>query len=364
MPNLELLNILNSPVHGGRREAFSRRYGLDANKVIDFSANISPLGPPGGAIKAILDAASKISRYPEDDGRLRESAAAYLKVDPNNILPGNGSAELIYLLGSCLRPVRALVISPTFTEYEQAARAAGAKVFRVVLGDDFSLDREAIFARAAGADIIFICNPNNPTGNLFTAAEILEIKKAAPEAVLVIDEAFMDFIPDDTDYSLVRQAAVDDKLVVLRSMGKFFSLAGMRVGFLVTGGGMIEKLKACQVPWNVNSLAGEAAIAALSDEEFVFSSKIKIKSLRDEFAGLLGGIDGISVYPSAANFLLAEVDRPGWDANHLQDRLAARNILIRPASDFVGLSGRHFRLAVRDRADNMVLVDEIKEVLT
>lgn len=350
--------------HGGRREAFARNYGLDIDRIVDFSANINPLGPPPSVAKAIKRSISAVRRYPEENGELEESLARYIKVKPSNVLPGNGSAEIIHLLVGFLKPRRVMIIAPTFTEYERAAIINECEIEHLTLSDSFLFDTAKICEAAARSDLVFICNPNNPTGSLITREEILAIRQSSPRAYFAIDEAFMDFLPDEEGYSVIKDALIDDRLLVIRSLGKFFSLAGLRIGYLVAQSELVALLNRRRIPWSVNGLASTAAVAAMSDKKFIKRSKEEIGVLRKELESALKQLSGINVYPSTVNFFLVELTEPEMDALKLQDRLAAEGIMIRLAGDFVTLNNSFFRISVGNRRANWKLVNAFRKVLT
>jgi len=349
--------------HGGRRREFADKYGLKPAAILDFSVNINPLGPSSKAIKAIESSLDNIAAYPDDYLKLKESLAAYIGVDKANIVAGNGSIELIYLLISVYRPRKVFIFTPTFTEYERAARIGGAEVINVYLTDDYQHLKALDGLDLNEADMVFICNPNNPSGALFTAGEIGEIATLAPRALIVVDEAFMDFVERQEEYSLSQKAVSAQNIIVLRSMGKFFALAGLRLGYLIINRAAAEYLSLRQPPWNINNLAVTAAITALGDKEYISRTRRGNRRLRKDYYQRLALISGLSVFPSNANFLLAKISRARISADMLQDKLAFHNIMIRTATDFKGLDESYFRLAVRGEVDNRFLVDKLGEAL-
>lgn len=350
--------------HGGRRGEFVKKYGLNSANVIDFSVNVNPLGPSAKAIKAIISSLDKVESYPDENIKdLQQALSAYIGVDKANIVTGNGSIELIYHIINVCRPKKVVVIAPTFTEYERAARLGGASVKNVFLTENYQNLVGIDPAPLSAADIIFICNPNNPTGTLHTTGKIKELRRLAPNAILIVDEAFMDFVGSQQDYSIVKQATSSSRLIVVRSLGKFFALAGLRLGYLVTNIEMAEFLTVRQIPWNINNLAIAAARAALDDGGYITNTNQAINRLRKKFYSRLNSLKMLKVYPSRANYFLVKIIQPELSAKTLQDKLAADNILIRTAADFKGLDGSYFRVAVRGEADNQLLADKLEEIL-
>jgi threonine-phosphate decarboxylase len=331
---------------------------LDASAgLLDFSQNINPLGAPEGAIDAARRALYEESgRYP-DPGypRLREALAAYLSVPSGKIVPTNGGAEALFLAAlSAGVEGKALILEPTFSEYAAAARAAGLEpVCRVARRpeDGFRLDPTA-FEDLEGISLVFLCNPNNPTGDVLTRDEVLEVADGVRErgAVLVVDEAFADFTP-----GVSVAAEVDTGLCVARSFTKFFAIPGLRLGSLVCGDpGHVEPF---QPSWSVNAVAAAAGAVAVRDKNFVDASVSEVARLRAELFEALEGLPGLTPLPGAANFLLVH------GPQGLSERLARRGVLVRGCEPFVGLGPGYFRVAVRGAGENGRLVAAIREEL-
>ncbi|HEX21585.1 MAG TPA: threonine-phosphate decarboxylase [Actinobacteria bacterium] len=354
----------NMAVHGGRRREFADKYGLQSSEIIDFSVNINPLGPSPAAVSAIKNSLNRIIDYPDGDIlEFKKSIAAYNGVNRDNIVVGNGSIELIYSLMSLFRPKHAVVIAPTFTEYERAAGLSGAKVKNVFLTGNYQNLSSIDSINSDESDIIFICNPNNPTGALYGTDEIENLSRSVPNAIVVIDEAFMDFINRERDYSFTLKAVAGTRFIVLRSLGKFFALAGLRLGYLITDKETAAYLALRQPPWNINNLTIAAAMASINDKEYITYSQKTCRLLREDLYKRLTSIKKLKVYSSHANFFLVKILKAKFSADMLQDKLAADNILIRTASDFKGLNESYFRLAVRDETDNRFLAEKLGEIL-
>lgn len=337
--------------------------GADCDVKADLSQNVNPLGPRQ---EWFADGAngSDVSGY-SDMGlpELVASAAARYKVPEDTVTPGAGSAELIYRITALTRPARTLVVGPTFSEYSRAAVVQGGLVDVFQLGSDFTLDAGALMRRAAGYDVVFICNPNNPTGSLFERDELLLVARAMQgRGILVVDEAFMDFVPGDA-YSLARWAAAADNVVVLRSMGKMYSLAGARVGFAISGPVFAGLLKKQAPPWLVNRAGAMTAKRALDDSDFLERSVEFTQEQRQLLEGSLREIFGIQIFPSAANFVLIKVAWSSAKAQRLWQALGERGIAVRECRSFVGLGGAYARVAVSTAANNDLFTGVLREVL-
>jgi threonine-phosphate decarboxylase len=257
------------PAHGGRRAEAERRYGIPKEELLDFSASINLLGPSPAAVSAVKKALAEIAYYPEEEPvDLAIAMADHLGVFPDEIALGNGSIEIIYWLAAMLRPRKALVVDPTFSEYRRACLAAGSKCdsFLLLEEEDFALDVEQV--RPQGYDLVFICNPNNPTGYLVPVDEIAALWRRcrAAGAGLVVDEAFMDFVGGEES---ILSYGVAEGLYVIRSLTKSYALAGLRLGCLAAPARFVAKLKRRLPPWNINSFARVAAAASLADNLYL-----------------------------------------------------------------------------------------------
>ncbi len=350
--------------HGGNRWAAEARWGIAADKFIDFSASINPLGPSRFAMQAIQNNLSNLAYYPEPSGQgLIRVLAEYLVVDEENIVLGNGSAELIYLCARMYGHKRVLVLAPGFSEYGQGI--AKPDIIRIDLDlNGLRLPLAQIAANLEAGDLLFINNPNNPTGNLFGRQELLELLAIvkAKQARLVLDESFIDFVRD-RNVSLRDIAVQEPNLVVLGSLTKFFALPGLRIGYALTNRSNLQNMRQLLPPWRINTLALAAGTAALQDQEYIHHTQALIETERNYIANRLGQIAGLKVYPSQANFILIDASQRGIAASDLQNRLGSEGILIRDCRDFYNLSPYHFRLAVRNRRENEILLKTIRKVL-
>ncbi|MDP8924112.1 MAG: histidinol-phosphate aminotransferase family protein [Chloroflexota bacterium] len=328
--------------HGGPDYAELAALGIRPESLLDFSVNGNPLGPSPRALRALelVDPA----RYPDTDAlRLRAGLAAEHDVDPGAVLAGNGSVELIWLLADAyLAPGdRALVVGPTFGEYAAAARRRGAVVVDVAglaeHGFRASLDIIRGQLAAVRPRLVFICNPNNPTGHLRPLGELAAILDACGEALVVVDEAYLDFA-DGADSALGLR--LDPRAVVLRSLTKNFGLAGLRLGYLVAHPDVVDALASARPPWTVNAFAQAAGLAALDDREHLDAGR---RIAREAKAFLVDGLTrlGLACLPSRTNYWLIDVG----DAARLRRDLLRRGILVRDCTSF-GLPG-HVRIAAR-----------------
>ncbi len=347
--------------HGGNIYYYSRKYGIPADEILDFSASINPIGPSPRALRAIRSASASLDSYPDPDSTALTGALSdYLDVPEGSILAANGSTELIYLLPRALKPKRVVVLTPGFSDYERAARLAGCAVRRLSLNEKkgFMPDMAKIKNSLSRNDMIFLCNPNNPTGVMVRKEAVLELVDAAwgAGAFVVVDEAFIEYCPGS---SVTREASRTRGVAVLRNFTKFFALPGLRAGYMTAAPKLIERLKAVREPWSVNSLAQAAGAASLKDTAYMKKSMQIVDSERSFLFDALSGIKGLIPYPSSANFVLVRLEK-GTGSSSLAEELASKGILIRDCYNFRGLDGRFIRVAVRTRAENERLVRAFK----
>jgi len=359
------MGIADSP-HGGNLARAALEYGHSEKELLDFSANINPLGPPPGVYSAVMEEFWRVRHYPDPDcGVLTQLLADYLGVTRENLIVGNGGAELIYLLPRVLRLERVLVVAPTFSEYAEAVKANGGEVTYVTVppGEEI-FPAEKIAGQLPGCDAVFICNPNNPTGRLLGPEELAPLLEAAAAggAMLIVDEAFMDFAPRRENLSLMGPACRRRELLVLYSMTKFFGLPGLRLGAAVAGAPVIERLKRVKAPWSVNALAAVAGAAALQDRGHMAETLRTVDQERDFLFSALASIPGLNPFPSAANFLLLDISGSGMSSFELVEKMAGLGILVRNCANFYGLDDNFVRVAVRTRAENKILAESLGRV--
>ncbi len=354
-------------IHGGNVKEIARRYGLRGEKIIDFSANINPLGSSPRVIRTLKKNLDRIARYPDPEAmNLREELSKYLKVNPENIIAGNGAVELIYLICRTLRPKKALIVIPTFSEYEFALKSVGCKIsfFTLRPANNFRLNVKRLIERLKKIDLLFLCNPNNPTGQLMSKADMLKIVDAARKrgVFVVIDEVFMDFVEEDWKETLIYEATRRDNLFIIRSLTKFFALPGIRIGYGIGNKELLKRTKIHKEYWSVNALAQVAGIAALRDREYIKKTKGLISEEREFLYHRLSKINGLKPYPSVTNFVLCRLTNK-MDSKRLQEKLIQKNILIRDCASFHPLNNRYIRIAVRTRKENLHLINSLSTII-
>lgn len=357
--------------HGG--------YRGDHNKVIDFSVNISPFGPPESVKQGVIESLEEIERYPSIDGEeyrsLLQKAFSLDKVYPQELIIGNGAMELIYLFARSLRPKTMLLVQPTFNEYQRAFELVGTKVEHFILEEteDFSIPKEKLMKilQDRKPEVLLLCSPNNPTGIRYSTEILSGIARGMKDwqGLLFVDQSFEEFVLEEKKWGheLHNQFSLEnysmDNLFILRSLTKFYGIPGLRLGYGIGGKALIEKLLQYKEPWTVNTFAFKALekIAVERDypvklADWLKEEKAYLENHFQEFKHL-----GLKVYPSSANFYLGKI--AGMPAKLLQEKLLATGIYIRTCEDFHGLGHEHFRFAVRTRKDNAKLIWELGNLL-
>ena len=351
--------------HGGNIFSVARELGVAPDQILDFSASINPLGMSPMVREALVCTIDSLVHYPDTThAELKLALAKFHDLPPDQFTVANGSTELIYNLPAMLPGSKALIISPSFSEYVRALRQHGWETEHFVLTpeNNFSIDMDSLErVLAAGVDLLFICNPGNPNGTLYPQRIIEDIYSLCLSAgtFMVLDEAFMDFCEEA---SAKRRIAECDNALILRSMTKFFGIPGLRLGYAISNTTLAGRLDSMGGPWNVNSLALAAGAAALLDVRHNQESLEFISRERDRLFGRLAQFSHFRPYPSNANFLLVEITG-GMTSGELKERLLPHRILIRDCASFMGLSGQFFRVAVRAGDENNRLLTSLESIL-
>ena len=351
--------------HGGNIFDIARQLETEPADIVDFSASINPLGLSPMVRKAVICALDSLVHYPDNSHQeLKQALARYHGLATANICVANGSTEIIYHLPAMLPGNRALVVSPSFNEYVRALSQHHWDIGHFILKPEsnFSIDLIALQQTLSeGYSALYLCNPGNPNGTLYTLKTIEQIYNIciASGTFLVLDEAFIDFCEDSSAKHFIIRG---DNGIVLRSMTKFFGIPGLRLGYALSSSTLTGRLDAMGGPWSVNTMALAAGVAALKDTAHNQQTIGYIRQERQNLFDRLKEFRQLRVYPSSANFILAEII-DGMSAMELRDRLLHQRLLIRDCSNFMGLSPRFFRVAVRTAAENERLVTAMKMIL-
>ena len=352
---------LTRATHGGRVYEAAQRWGIDPGDVIDFSANINPAGPPPGVLAALERSLAPVNLRSYPDAHAFVSALADKHgIATENVVVGAGSAALIFAVLRALLPRTVLVLEPGFDEYFRGCAAVKAEVLSWQLTEkngfapDFASLTRVIEARKC--ELVILNSPHNPTGRSYAKEDLLELINVAEanDVAVLLDEAFIDYA---SHASLINLAATTSRLIVLRSLTKFYAIPGLRIGYAVCSTGMAEAISEQFDAWPVSTIALEAGRMALIEKEYERESRRTNTQAREEFADALRRI-GLMVFPSDANFLLVKLSR--GSGAELARWLESSRILIRRCDSFCGLGDAYIRLAVRSREDNLRLTTLIR----
>lgn len=336
--------------HGGDR----------TGQYLDFSANVSPLGVPDGVRNALR--AARLDAYPDPFCRtLCAAIGAADGVPAAYVLCGNGASDLIYRVALAGRPKRAAVVAPTFSEYESALSLAGCAVTRYPLSPErgFRLDDGFLNVLSPDVDMVFLCQPNNPTGVTVPKTLLLRILQRCREidCRLIFDECFLGFLDRPEAFTLQGFLSDFPQLLILRAFTKLYGLAGVRLGYaLCADAGFLSETRRCGPPWSVSGPAQAAGVAALREVAYVDAVRRLVSRERPRLYADLCAL-GLRVIPGEANFLLFESPAP------LAEACKARGILLRNCANFYGLNSAWYRVAVRTKADNRRLTAALREAL-
>jgi threonine-phosphate decarboxylase len=351
---------MNRYAHGGGAHRLARELGRPLADILDFSASINPLGMPPAVLAAARQGVAEAVHYPEiDAASLRAALALHHRLPPECLLPAGGSTELLYLAARALRPRRALLVTPAFSEYERALAQVGTKIdlFPLLPEEGFQLDLcRLLRSIRPDTDLVLLANPGNPTGARVAPEQIEALARAVREqALLAVDEAFVDFCPEA---SVIGRVQEHTNLYVFRSLTKFYAIPGLRAGYMAGSPRGIARLAELQHPWPLSTPALAAALACLGEAEFRAATLEAIPRLRQALAQGLTEL-GLSVFPSQANYLLARLEGAGESAAALAAALRLQGVLIRDCGNFPPLDGRHLRLAVRGDGENRRLLEAL-----
>jgi L-threonine-O-3-phosphate decarboxylase len=350
------------PTHGGNRQWAASLAGIQPEGILDFSASINPLGIPKSAIAAIQNHLCDIRHYPDPEYTLiRQALAKHHQIPSESILMGNGVAELLTWVGRDFSELSAMVLfTPTFTDYDRALKAFDCQIEKYPLLSGSSLNPKLPEITNSHTKGILINNPHNPTGHLFSRESLLPYLEKF--ALVVIDEAFMDFLIPEQQQSLIDLVPSFPNLVILRSLTKFYSIPGLRLGYAIAHPQRLKRWQAWRDPWSVNSLAVAVGIAILDDQEWQQKTWDWLDIAKPYLFAGLSQLSGLNPLPNAANYLLVETEIAG---SVLQKELLQRDqILIRDCLSFPELGDRYFRVAVRLESENQRLIAALQRILS
>ncbi|NDL68348.1 pyridoxal phosphate-dependent aminotransferase [Anaerotalea alkaliphila] len=342
--------------HGG--DIFS----LNEKGILDFSANINPFGLPQGVREAIIRAVDDCNIYPDPFcGELKGAIARLEGVAQEYLFCSNGAADLIYRLVSAVKPKRALLAVPSFTEYESALKNCGCRIeyFYMREEEEFTLTRRFLDHLTDEIDMVFLCNPNNPTGHVIEHPLLIEIVSVCRRKgiLAVIDECFTDFLENSERHSLKKDISENKNVVILKAFTKLYAMAGIRLGYCISSDeSIMERLYTAGQPWAVSHLAQCAGVAAAGEDEYLKRSLSLIRGERERLKNALTG-QGFTVFDSRANFIFFKTH----DGIDLKEYLLTKKILIRSCENYQGLAKGYYRIAVRKPDDNDCFINSLRK---
>lgn len=350
--------LKHSPVvHGGKNSL--KNLGKD---VIDFSSNVNPLGCPDPILTQLKKNIKNVENYPDSlSSKFLSSLKKYTNLAESNLLVGNGAIEIIYNFCNCFlsKKTKILIPIPTFQEYESASFLNECKIefFQTM---NLANDIDSFILKIPKNGCVFICNPNNPTGELIPKKYMIKIIESARKnsTLVFVDECFIELTPKFNE-SVLDYVTKVDNLLVLRSLTKSFGIPGIRIGYAAGPSKIIQILNKIKIPWSVNSLAQDAGIIALKNKIFLSKSN---KLIEQEYNFLRNKIDqlyGFQCFTSYTNFILI---KSKYNSTNLQKKLLKNNILIRDCKNFRGLSNKFFRIAIKSHKENLKLVKALERI--
>ncbi|WP_077210569.1 threonine-phosphate decarboxylase CobD [Bacillus dakarensis] len=351
---------MNWPSHGANPQYLYEQVGIKKpENLIDFSANINPLGPPAFLKEKWLEFYDVINQYPDPYGlKLRNIIAEREEVSTQNVILGNGGAELIALVGRLLAGKQVLIVEPAFSEYEQVCQSNGCVIsYHLVNEDTWDLSMDSLVEKLSNVQAVFLCNPNNPTGVYYRLSTVRKLAEVCREhnVYLIIDEAFYDFLVDyEKTVPLLKEYS---NLLILRSMTKMFGIPGIRLGYALGNTSLLEKITAFQPHWSVNGLAMMAGEECYKDEVFLRKSVDYIRNEREKIIPALMA-SGYQVSPSQVNFYLLR--DPELDNQfELFEFLLKKGLVPRHTMNFPVLEGKWLRFAIKSNEENDVLMEAL-----
>lgn len=348
--------------HGANVDNMAKQFGKNENDIIDFSSNVNPhiisnLG------KYVLEGLEKSRSYPDINyTNLRNNISDYINVDSKLIIPGNGATEIIYLLMKSIKK-KIAILNPTFSEYGRGAKLNNLEVvnFHLKEENNFSIDLDEIQKNIDKFDSLFVCNPNNPNGKVKDLNELLDLM-IKHDKLLIVDETFMEFVGEEEKYTLINRVDKTPNLFILKAVTKFFGMPGLRLGYGVTSNEQIIKnIYEYKEPWTINSFAENLSNYLFKDKKYIKDSKDYYINERKFMLEELRKIPRLKVYDTDTNFVLIKLE--DGEANSLKLELFEKyNILIRDASNFIGLDKTYVRVAIKSHEDNKILIESLKRI--
>lgn len=356
--------------HGSDLEAIEACYHIKKEQIVSFSANVNPLGISYHLKAALAENLDAITTYPDREyTALRQCIADYAHTQPENVIVGNGSTELISLFIQTRHPKKALILGPTYSEYEREITLGGGSTLYYPLKEemDFSIHVDDFCHTLSDQlDLLVLCNPNNPTSTAISGSQMRRILDTCLQygIFVMIDETYVEFAPEVSHISAIPLTNYYSNLIILRGTSKFFAAPGLRLGYAITGNqGLIKSINTRKNPWTINSLAEIAGRLMFPDEAYICHTRELINGERDRIYQELKTWDSVTVYEPQANFILMRIRRPDVSSQDLFDHCIRQGLMIRDCSTFPFLDDRYVRFCIMKPEDNNRLLKAFKELL-
>lgn len=355
-------NIEKRNEHGGNIIATAKNLGCKVSDLVDMSSNLTPFDAPAGLREALTDALPEIAYLPETDSEsLRYLFAKKFDLHKDQVLVGNGTTEFIHGVPATVGLENSVIINPTYSDYLLASKWAGLtpRFMNLHLENDFRLDLDKLASMLKGGELVFICNPNNPTGTLFPSTDIHNFIRRHRSSYFLVDESYLPFTREKS----LLEFPLPENLFVLRSFSKIYGIPGLRLGFLISTERNMMEMTSKQKPWGVNRLAqvaGEYLIRSADD--YVERVRNFLERNRPAFTTALKKLPGIRVIPGDANFILCYLTGI-VNAYELKRQLLAFGIMVRNCANFMGLNDRYFRLSLKGEKDNRRCIEALEKIL-
>ena len=357
--------------HGSDLEKIEKIYGIKKEDITSFSANVNPLGISYKLKKELASHIDAITSYPDREyTSLRKCIAKYAGTDYTSVLVGNGSTELISLVIQIKKPSKALIVGPTYSEYEHEVALGGGRshYFRLREKDNFKLDIEGLEnALTSDIDLLVICNPNNPTSSQKDRSSMRRILDACKEKCIfvMVDETYVEFSEDTSKITSIPLTEYYNNIIILRGISKFFAAPGLRLGYAVCGNHeLLKEIDSRKNPWTINSLAAIAGEIMFKDTDYINETWNLISSERKRICGILEKCHGLKFYKPHANFILIKILKDGITSEELFDTAIRQGLMIRDCSTFPFLDNKYIRFCFMNPEDNDKLVKILLDKLS
>lgn len=356
--------------HGSDLEKIEEIYHIKKEDITSFSANVNPLGISPLLRDTLAKHVDAITSYPDREyTQLRKSICAYTGANFENIIVGNGSTELISLFIQTTHPKKALILGPTYSEYEREISLEGGHTLYYPLKEEnnFQMDVEDFCSQLNDSlDLLVLCNPNNPTSTAVARKDMRKILDCALQfgISVMVDETYEEFTPEGSKISSIPLTNNYNNLIVLRGISKFFAAPGLRLGYAVTGNpDLLKYINTKKNPWTINSLAEIAGCIMFSDKDYINKTKALITGERQRMYDTLSSWKTVKVYPSCTNFLLVRILREDVTSDRVFDHCIRKGLMIRDCSTFPFLDSSYIRFCVMSPEKNDELLEAFREIL-